>query len=140
MSALVLVCSLPRGIVRLISAVSVAVLAFAVPATAQTTPAPQAQPGPFDGVLETFGLKAKHTRAPDFVRRSRPDESAMHYLPTGAPPDGRNDRPLTPAEVSALTSQLDSTRMEQQRRAGLKPAPLPQKTEGAGQAGKSILR
>lgn len=94
----------------------------------------------FGGLMEGLGLKAKPTRTPAFVRKSRPGEGSLHYMPVGEPRGAPATKTMTPAEVAAATDALDSARMAQQRRAGVKAAPVPLKAaKGSGQP-KAMLR
>ena len=96
-------------------------------AAAQTSPAPPAQDGSFDGVLRALKLKSDAAPAPAFVTRSRPDAGKLDYIPVGRQHPERTDKVLSPAEVSALTADLDASREKQQRKAGLRPARVPDK-------------
>lgn len=100
---------------------------MSVPAIAQS---PEAA-SPLGSLAETLGLKAKPTRAPDFVERSRPATDALHYIPVGTPHPDAAVKTMTPAEVAAATDALDQARVAQQRRAGLAPAPPPRKNPQA---------
>ena len=119
-----------------------AVLGFLVNAAlAQSAPPPVTPPegAGLDGLMETMGLKPRPVPAPDFVRRSRPDEGRMNYIPVGTLHPERAVKVMTPAEVAATTDMLDQARMNQQRRAGLKPAPVPMKnTDRKSAAAKPI--
>ena len=94
------------------------------------TPAPTTDaPGPgFDDVLRSLNLKARESKTPDFVVKSRPAPGSMQFIPVGTPHPRRAVKVLTPAEVTATEAELDAARTQQQRRAGLKPQPVPEKT------------
>ena len=85
------------------------------------------QPGSFDGLLRAMDLKAAVAPAPDFVQRTRPADDKLQFMPVGTPHADHPIKTLSPAEVAATTADLDAVRMTQQRRAGLKPIPVPDK-------------
>ncbi len=102
---------------------------LSIPDRAAAQTAPAAGNGSFADTMEAVGLKAKVAPPPDFVVKSRPDPSKLNYLPVGTTHPERPIKVMTPAEIAATTADLDSTRMNQQRRAGLKPPPVPLKTQ-----------
>ena len=106
------------------------------PASAQAGPPAEnaAEGGSLDSVLRALNLKAETTHAPDFVRQSRRPEKDLHFLPVGTPHPERSDKVMTPAEIAAMTSSLDATRMADQKRAGLKPVPVPEKPKKSNPA------
>ncbi len=106
-------------------------------AAAQT--ATTAPDGSID-VLRALQLKAGPAPAPDFVVRTRPGADKLDFIPVGKHPPDRSDKILSPAEVSALTADLDATREKQQRRAGRKPAKVATGPASARQAGKKTAR
>ena len=104
--------------------VAIALALVATPLRAQT-----AAPGEsaYDTLLEKLDLKAKLAPAPDFVVKSRPAVGSTRFIPVGTPHPDRPVKVMTPAEVAATTADLDAARMGQQRRAGVKPLPVPLK-------------
>ncbi len=123
-------------------ALTVAMVAPAASVVAQSAPVPDAPvgAGSFDGILRALDLKAKPAPRPDFVERSRPDDDGINYMPVGAEHPARTTKTLTPAEVAAATADLDRARMAQQRRAGVKPVPVPLKAHPARKPAGSITR
>jgi hypothetical protein len=102
--------------------------AFMLPcgfALAQTPPG--TADNSFDTMLRAAGLKAKTAPMPDFVTKSRPDTGKLNYIPVGGKHPERPVKVMTPAEIAATTAELDATRVAQQRRAGVKPVPVPDK-------------
>jgi hypothetical protein len=95
------------------------------------TAAAPAPDGPFDDMMRALNLKAKIAPAPDFVVKSRRPPGKVDYLPVGTKHPDRPVKVLTPAEVAATETDLDAARVAQQRRAGIKPAPVPEKTKKA---------
>lgn len=119
------------------------IVALATPVAAargQSVPDAPADGGSFDGILRALDLKAKPAQRPDFVERSRPADGAINYMPVGTDHPAGEVKTLTPAEVAATTADLDQARMAQQRRAGVKPLPVPLKVKPVGKPGTSILR
>ena len=96
-------------------------------AAAQSPPAPPSDG--LDDVLHALDLKPKVAPAPDFVVRSRPDPDKLNYVPVGKWHPDRAVKVMTPAEVAAMTADLDTTRAAAQRKAGLKPAVVPDKVK-----------
>lgn len=94
----------------------------------------------FGGLMESLGLKSTTAPAPEFVRKSRPGEGSLDYMPVGAPHPANPIKVMTPAEVAAATDALDGARMTQQRRAGVKPIPVPLKKAAGGAAQKKGIR
>jgi hypothetical protein len=76
---------------------------------------------PLDSTLEFMNLKATPGAMPDFVERSRPDTSTQTYIGIGSKPADRTLKAKTPAEVKALTAELDAARAAQI--AGKRPKP-----------------
>jgi hypothetical protein len=92
-------------------------LACAIPAAAQ-----DGGSHPLDSILEFMNLKTDPGPMPDFVQQSRHDLSQDGYIPAGAKPASRELKMKTPAEVKALTAELDAARAAQV--AGKRPKPL----------------
>ena len=116
------------------AALGVVLALLATPLRAQT-----AAPGEsaYETVLEKLDLKAKVAPAPDFVVKSRPAAGSTRFIPVGTPHPDRPVKVMTPAEVAATTAELDVFRMGQQRRAGVKPLPVPLKTPKTGAKAKA---
>jgi hypothetical protein len=108
---------------------ALALLAARAPVEAQQAvdPTPgQPQGASFDGILRALDLKPKVAPAPDFVRSSRPADGGS-FIPIGRSHPERTDKVMTPAEIQATTAALDSARVAQQSRAGVKPPAVPLK-------------
>lgn len=111
---------------------------LATPLRAQTTAPGESA---YDILLEKLDLKAKVAPAPDFVVRSRPAAGSTRFIPVGTQHPARPVKVMTPAEVAATTAELDASRMGQQRRAGIKPLPVPLKSPKTGpKANTNTLR
>jgi hypothetical protein len=82
-------------------------------------------------MLRSLGLKAKTAPVPDFVTKSRPDVNKLNYMPVGSKHPERPVKVMTPAEIAATTADLDASRVAQQRKAGVKPVPVPDKPKKA---------
>lgn len=120
------------------AALGLALALLATPLAAQT--APQGE-SPYDTLLEKLDLKAKIAPAPDFVVKSRPAPGTTRFIPVGTPHPDRPVKVMTPAEVAATTADLDASRMGQQRRAGVKPLPVPLKLpKGAAKSDAKTVR
>jgi hypothetical protein len=117
-----------RAIGAIIVMLSLPIVPSIRPADAQAPASTAPSPPTFDNLLRELDLKAKQAPAPDFVVKSRPAAGSTHYIPVGTPHPERTLKVMTPAEVAATTANLDSARTAQQRRAGLKPVPVPLKT------------
>jgi hypothetical protein len=76
---------------------------------------------PLDSTLEFMNLKTKPGAMPDFVQQTRPDPTAQSYIGVGAKPADHALKVKSPAEVKALTAELDAARAAQV--AGKRPLP-----------------
>lgn len=75
---------------------------------------------PLDTVMQTR-LWADRPEPKDFVKERRPDESKLKYQPvTGTDPERPKLR--TPAELKDLESELESARLQADKRGGIKPS------------------
>jgi hypothetical protein len=109
-------------------AVALAGVALLGPAVAQ-----EATSHPVDSAMEFMNLKATPGTMPDFVRQSRRDLTHEGFIAAGQKPPSRDQKMKTPAEVSALTAELDAARAAQV--AGKRPAPP---STGKAQAAKAV--
>lgn len=89
-------------------------------------------------VFETLNLRTNVGSVPDFVEKTRPDPSTLHFVPTGLPHPARPVRVKSAAEVEAAKQALDTARSTQlnasptaTRRAIPPPPPLPPPPEPA---------
>ena len=123
--------SRPRSIGALTVMFSLMLALSMRPAGAQAPASTAPSPPTFDNLLQELDLKAKEAPTPDFVVKSRPPAGTTHFIPVGTPHPERSLKVMSPAEVAATTADLDSARTAQQRRAGLKPVPVPLKTSKA---------
>ncbi|MCW6507573.1 hypothetical protein [Lichenifustis flavocetrariae] len=69
-----------------------------------------------------LNLKTDPGTMPDFVQQSRDSKARQDFISVGAKPPDRSIKMKTPAEVQALTAELDAARAAQL--AGQRPKPL----------------
>jgi hypothetical protein len=90
----------------------------APPAQAQQAPAG----GPFSSVLGALGLTPPHQAPmPDFVTRTQPARTDLHYLPVWSARPQPPDEPLTRAGIESQEAELEALRSRDAVRAGHKP-------------------
>ena len=77
---------------------------------------------PLDKVLKALDLKTDIGEAPEFVRQSRP-KTEGDFVPVGAQHPARTIKVKTPAELKAMTADLDAARIRHDKIAGRKPPP-----------------
>ncbi len=76
---------------------------------------------PLDTIMQTR-IWADVPEAKDFVKEHRPDREKLKYQPvTGTDPE--RPKPRTPAELKDLESELETARVNTDKRAGIKPSP-----------------
>jgi hypothetical protein len=66
--------------------------------------------GLFDSLMEKLDLRTKVGPMPDFVEKSRPDPSTLHFIPTGQPHPKRSVPVKSASEIEAAKSALDAAR------------------------------
>jgi hypothetical protein len=76
---------------------------------------------PLDSTLEFMNLKTQPGAMPDFVQQTHPDPASQSYIGVGAKPADHALKVKSPAEVKALTAELDAARAAQL--AGKRPLP-----------------
>lgn len=85
--------------------------------------------GFFASLMEKLNLRTKVGPAPDFVEKTRPDPSTLHFIPTSEPHPKRAVPVKTVIQVEAAKAALDAARAAQLiPRAPLQlvtPKPLP---------------
>ncbi|MDB5651585.1 MAG: hypothetical protein JWL62_3105 [Hyphomicrobiales bacterium] len=126
-------CGFPREITRTPRARRVvarwALAAFAMIAIGGCAQAQSDEPGSVSRVLK---LRTVPPPAPDFVVRTRPPETSLNYIPTGAPRPMPAGKPLTPDEIRAKEAELDGLRSRQDRIAGRRSAPRAERSAADG--------
>ncbi len=89
--------------------------------------------GLFDGVLQTFDLKAKPPEpAPDFVRRTRPDTTGLGYMQAAVPHKVSPLPVKTADQVKAQQAALDAAKERQLNPGAPAPVPLGRHRKPAG--------
>ena len=97
-------------------------LALAAPAVAQTQRrSTTSTQSPLEAIT-SFKLRADPVEPADFVKRSRPPEDQLQYLPVATPKNEPARRVLTFDELKAAEADLDALRARQDR-IGARPAP-----------------
>jgi len=99
-----------------------ALVALAASAQAQNQRRPSTvTQSPFDAIVN-FKLRSDPVEPADFVRRSRPPEDQLRYIPVGTPKNEPAKRAMTFEELKAAEAGLDAVRARQDR-IGARPAP-----------------
>ena len=94
---------------------------------------------PLDSALKMLNLKTDPGPMPDFVKQSRDADAKQDFISVGAKPPDRSVKMKTPAEVQALTAELDAARAAQLAGQRPKPPSTPAKAKAKPAHPKAIL-